>query len=161
MKKTREERFWAKVDKSGPNGCWLWTSTRLPKGYGVISINGKTQYAHRISWELHNGLIPNHDSPHGMCVLHKCDNPSCVNPAHLFLGSNADNMRDRDEKGRAADQSGEKNNFAKLTEDKVRLIKRFLALPKGRFTQATIGKLFGVTRQAISSINTGNRWTHV
>ena len=126
-----------------------------------MSVAGKSQTAHRISWELYNDPIPTGKGYHGICVLHQCDNSICVNPDHLFLGTQADNLRDRDEKGRGADRRGEKAGGVKLTEEKVRLIKRFLALPKGRFTQRTIGKLFGVTQQLVTNINTGSRWGHV
>ena len=88
-------RFWNKVDKSGV--CWLWTaSTRY--GYGRLKVGARRIQAHRVSWELHHGPIPE-----GLCVLHNCpggDNPTCVNPAHLWLGTNQDNAADRDAKGR-------------------------------------------------------------
>lgn len=101
MKKTipLEERFWPKVDKSpgkGPNGdCWLWTGCKLPKGYGQIGIANVPALAHRVSYELANGPIPE-----GLHVLHACDNPSCVNPTHLLAGTPKDNMQDMISKGR-------------------------------------------------------------
>lgn len=87
-------RFWAKVAKS--DGCWEWTGPRLPRGYGVIRADGRQTYAHRVSWLLHFGPIPDR-----AFVLHHCDNPPCVNPAHLWVGSQADNVRDMIAKGRA------------------------------------------------------------
>lgn len=97
-----EERFWAKVDKSDPDGCWIWTASTFTdrNGYGKFNaaippVSNKTVYAHRFSYEMTNGPIPD-----GLFVLHKCDNPPCVNPAHLHLGTQADNMREMVERGR-------------------------------------------------------------
>jgi hypothetical protein len=92
-KMTPTERFWTRVDKSGE--CWVWTGAHLPTGYGRLTGAKRGMYAHRFSWELHNGPIPD-----GLLVCHKCDNPPCVRPDHLFLGTNVDNIRDRDAKGR-------------------------------------------------------------
>ena len=87
------ERFWAKVDKSGD--CWLWTASKTKEGYGYFRFDGAMRKAHRMSWLLTNGEIPE-----GMLVCHTCDNPSCVNPKHLWLGTNRDNMDDMNAKGR-------------------------------------------------------------
>lgn len=94
-----EHRFWSKVNKNGPihpivGQCWVWIGA-CNKNYGNIKINKKFNYSHRVSWELHNGPIPN-----GMCVLHHCDNSLCVNPKHLFLGTKYDNTHDCINKGR-------------------------------------------------------------
>lgn len=86
-------RFWGKVKKG--KTCWEWSGAKIPKGYGQLGFLGKHTYAHRVSWELCFGKIPQ-----GLCVLHKCDNPPCVNPKHLFLGTIADNNRDMFRKNR-------------------------------------------------------------
>lgn len=91
--KTDEERFWSHVDKSGE--CWIWTASRVPWGYGKTVRNREETYAHRYSWEMAYGPIPD-----GMLVMHSCDNPPCVNPSHLLLGTPKDNMDDMRAKGR-------------------------------------------------------------
>lgn len=89
-----EERFWSKVNKSGPNGCWLWTGAN-DGGYGQIWVNGRNEKAHRIAWLLTHGVIPE-----GKMACHTCDNPPCVNPAHIFWGTMSDNILDAVNKGR-------------------------------------------------------------
>lgn len=82
------------------NGCWEWKKGKDQLGYGILYVNGKSEKAHRFSWKIHHGEIPDHDSYHGMVVCHHCDNPSCVNPDHLFLGLAKDNVQDMVAKGR-------------------------------------------------------------
>src|SRR2546422_11309402 len=101
-RKPLEERFWAKVQKLPNDGCWIWTAHTNEHGYGRLSIKrGVVERAHRISWRLHFGSIPD-----GLCVLHKCDNPPCIRPDHLFLGTKTDNSVDRQTKHRAPHGEG-------------------------------------------------------
>lgn len=120
---TVDERFWAKVAKAD-DGCWLWLGGLNVTGYGVFDVSRQDRghRAHRRSWELTNGPIPN-----GLHVLHKCDVRNCVNPSHLYLGTHQDNMRDRTERQRASSLSGaagERHGFAKLTDADVAEIRR-------------------------------------
>ncbi len=94
--------------------CWNWNGASTVQGYGQTVYEGKSILAHRLSWIIHFGEIPKGEGFHGTCVLHKCDNPSCVNPDHLFLGSNQDNMDDMKRKGRQAWKKGEPRSNAKL-----------------------------------------------
>ena len=98
-------RFWAQLQKGGEDDCWQWTGTTNDDGYGKIGVNGKKVGAHRYSYELHNGPIPE-----GMHVLHSCDNPGCANPKHLSIGTHKQNMEQRDARGR--------NGFSKRTHCK-------------------------------------------
>ena len=101
---TLQERFDSRYEIVEPGGCWVWmghiSDNGYGHGYGHIRVNGRMKLAHRVSWELHVGKIPVGTGHHGTCVLHRCDNASCVRPDHLFLGSQADNMQDMMNKGR-------------------------------------------------------------
>jgi hypothetical protein len=148
MKFTEEERknaFWAKVDKT--DNCWLWTGNKS-RVYGAFGINGKMIKAHRISWEMSNGPIPE-----GLCVLHKCDVPLCVNPGHLFLGTFGDNNRDREEKGRGVRMTGEMHGNSKLTWEKVREIREI-----SNMSQLAIAAKYGVTPQCIANVLFNRTW---
>jgi len=152
MEGTLEERFWAKVDKRGPDDCWEWQAWRNNKGYGQMSKGTRDSgliYAHHVSWELANGPIPT-----GLCVLHHCDNPACVNPRHLFLGTKADNTHDMMKKGRNA--RGQTNGQSKLTERDVHEIRQMLGW---RIFERVIAKKYGVGRTAINAVKTGKNWS--
>lgn len=118
-------RFWAKVNKGGPiirpelGPCWVWTAFCGVQGYGVFGVgHGRNQRAHRYSWFLSHGEVPTLD------VLHRCDNPPCVRPEHLFLGDDMANVKDRKAKGRGGNHKGTANGRCRLTEDQVREIRR-------------------------------------
>ena len=142
------DRFWAKVHKT--ISCWEWTGAPYGGGYGRISRggrNGKDERAHRLSWEMHFGPVPD-----GLCVLHRCDNRICVRPSHLFLGTIGDNNRDMYAKGRANpyDRSGDKNPAAKTTETQRDEIRRQYAA--GGVLQRELAAEFGLTQERVSQI---------
>ena len=154
---TLRRRFWAKVVK-GP-GCWGWTGSVQSRGYAVISVSeerGDNRPAHRLSWELHYGSIPD-----GVFVLHHCDNRTCTRPDHLFLGTAKDNTADMFAKGRQGDTGlvGERNGRAKLTEDDVRTIRREYV--KDGVTPRRLATRFGVTPTTIHWTAQGRNWSHV
>ena len=151
-------RFWEKVMKS--SGCWIWKGAHNQEGYGSIGIGSRTDgtrrliKAHRMCWYLTYGVIPV-----GMCVLHRCDNPTCVNPDHLFLGTHADNMRDKKIKGRAKTGPllfGEAHPRSRLHAEDVHKIRK-MSSEEG-LSQSQIGKLFGVSQTHVGRILRKQRW---
>jgi hypothetical protein len=147
MKRSLAERFWSKVDFSGE--CWEWKAAKTLNGYGIFRLSSSfANYAHRFVWELFNGPIPD-----GIFTLHRCDNRSCVNPSHLFLGSADDNAKDMVFKHRQS--MGEHRPLHKLTVNQVREI---LSSP---LLQKEIAEKFGVSQQLISGIRLRRRWRHV
>jgi hypothetical protein len=151
------ERFWAKVDKTGE--CWEWGRSLNDRGYGQFGWNGKIIKAHRLSYALNHPLTIDLLEHPDICVCHKCDNPKCVNPSHLFLGSIGDNNKDRETKGRNADRKGEKHHLVKLTENEVREIRTRYA--EGGITQEDLGIKYGVSIGAISYIIIRKNWKHI
>lgn len=154
-----EERFWEKVRKT--EGCWLWTASTAEFGYGAIGAggkHGKILRAHRVSYEIANGPIPA-----GLCVLHRCDNPGCVNPDHLFLGTNQDNHKDMIEKGRNSHRAlhGENSHRSKLTLVQVEEIRTYVSREvHRRGAQREMAIKFGVTDATISLIVKNQTWNN-
>lgn len=150
------DRFMAKVQPDPVSGCWWWNgpaSETSPGRYiGNERVGGKTRSAHRLSYELHNGPIPG-----GLYVCHRCDQPMCVNPAHLFLGTAADNMRDRDAKGRQA--RGERIGASKLDALRVETLR--IAAATGVFTQDQLAKWWGISPSGVRAIVSRKAWRHV
>jgi predicted XRE-type DNA-binding protein len=136
------------------NGCLFWTNKLIKKGYGAVQYEGKSMSAHRVSWIINNGPIPE-----GMCVLHICDQPACVKISHLFLGTPKDNVHDMYKKGRKKVTMGEAHFWTKLKEEEVAEIKKMLK--KKEKTQKQIAHMFNVSRGAISDIALNRNWKHV
>lgn len=161
---TLEERFWSKVDRSGD--CWIWTASRLRRGYGQFGLYKRRMWkAHRVAWELTYG-----DIPPGLCVCHRCDNPPCVRPDHLFLGTFRDNNADCKRKARTArgDRNGariyperlhrtrgENHAMAKLTHADVTELR---LLRQRGFTQKALAARFGISQTQVFRIVHGTRW---
>ena len=144
--------FWKKVDTSGD--CWPWTAYKNKQGYGKIgTANKKLRFAHRVSYANTIGVIPV-----GYDVCHHCDNPSCVNPAHLFAGTRADNVRDMVFKGRGTNMQGSRHGMAKLKDLEVFLIRRLIS---ASIPITLISKMFRVSYQTIWGIRHGLNWTHL
>jgi hypothetical protein len=153
------ERFWSKVAKNGPNDCWLWTSTKNQQGYGRFAFTvsktpprQKWHSAHRLVWEWENGPIPD-----DLIVCHHCDNPGCVNPRHLFIGTHRDNAQDRERKGRRCPAAGETNGRAKLTLADVIGIRQ----AANDTNRGELAERYRVSRGHVNAIISGRIWAHV
>lgn len=163
---TASARFFAKVDASaGIDGCWLWTGYHDRAGYGVVGVNGRTQLAHRVAWVLFDG-----DHLGNLCVLHKCDNRECVNPAHLFVGTQQDNIADMVHKQRHTRGNrhiwsrnlnrakGERNGRAKLTVSKVIQIREEATCG---IPLTELGRKFNVSATTIKGIVMRKTWRSI
>lgn len=146
------ERFWSRVEKRSPESCWLWAGKRNVGGYGRIVNEKRERMAHRVAWELTHGPIPG-----GFQVLHHCDNPPCVNPGHLFLGTIKDNAKDKIAKGRQATPApgrgvarGPDHMFARLTWDQVRAIRILRSRENAAIEE--LAETYGVSPMTIAQV---------
>jgi hypothetical protein len=145
------ERFWSRVVKQGEDGCWMWTGCVNRHGYGIINTGERNELAHRVAYELTNGrMLP------GEYCLHRCDNPSCCNPSHLFTGTQRDNVKDMVSKGR--NPKGSERPNALLTEVDVIEIRRLCS--EGTL-QKDVAKQYGVNKGLVGSIVRHTTWKHV
>lgn len=150
------DRFMTKFRVNSETGCWDWTASLLHDGYGAFGLggrNGGMGRAHRVSYELHCGPIPE-----GVLVCHRCDNRTCVNPEHLFLGTPADNLSDMTTKGRRArvGHTGASNPSAKLTEEDATAIRAAVDV-----AWRDLAKRYGVGKTTIFDIRSGRIWSHL
>jgi hypothetical protein len=151
--KSLQERFDDKWTPEPFSGCWLWTGGMMKTGYGGFAVDRRINRAHRVAWMLYKGTIPK-----GKLVLHSCDIRCCVTPAHLFLGSHADNSHDAIAKGRFTMPPmarGERNGMSKLTKSQV--VEILASMESSR----RLAKRFGVSQSTVAQIRTGRVWTHV
>ena len=151
----RTMQFWKKVDTSGD--CWEWQGMKYPTGYGRFGWKGKVAYAHRVSWEITNGPIPD-----GMVIMHTCDNPSCVRPDHLQLGTQTENMKDRDRKGRfrmPEYHRGDSHPSSKMNSSTV--LKMRSLYDRGLATPADLARSFGYKYNTVWSAVMRHSWKHL
>lgn len=155
------KKFWLDVDKTNNlNGCWIWKGPKTYNGYGAVTINYKHSTAHRIAYEIVNGPIVRTKNPFDTVVCHTCDNPLCVNPDHLYLGTQAENVYDRNLRGRNgySGMPGERHHQAKLTNKQILEIRKRAAMGENQYDLATA---FGVSQTNISMIVTRKTWKHI
>lgn len=137
--------FWSKAD---PCGGRLWRGTKTKKGYGLLRVDGKNRQAHRLAWVGAHG-------PTNLHVLHKCDTPACINVDHLFVGTHADNMADRQSKGRSVGPQGEKAGAAKITESDV------LKIREDQRSSSIVASEYGLSPSGVRAIRSRRSWAHV
>lgn len=148
--KSAIKRFYAKIKKT--RFCWIWLGRKNLKGYGMFDFNNGV-LAHRFSYYLHIGEIPK-----GLCVCHSCDNPSCVNPRHLWIGTHSDNRENARVKNRLPSLKGSKNGNSKLIEEQVIEIKRLL---KENISMTKISKQFNISFGSVANIKIKKTWKHI
>lgn len=147
-----DEKLWSRVDKM-ESGCWIWAGPVDSRGYGHLAFEGKNWRAHRLAYTLTLGPIPKGDGHHGTVVMHACDNKLCCNPAHLSLGSHADNMHDMKRKGRRKNINAcDRNGRAKLTYDQV------VAIRSDRRGKRAIARDYGISPAQAQRVRLGQQW---
>lgn len=155
-----KQRFWSKVDQREQGECWLWRGERNRYGYGISYPGSRRHRAHRVAYVLSRGRIPDN-----LLVLHRCDNPPCCNPAHLFLGTCADNIRDAIQKGRhpgipnECKARGVKQHLAKLTDSTVTQMRDLYRL--GTVSLRNLARAFGVSKTTTLAVVQRKTWRHV
>jgi hypothetical protein len=161
------ERFWSKVHRpTDADSCWIWHGTTDQQGYGLFTVCRRMLKAHRVSYFLATGT-----DPAAMLVCHTCDNPPCVNPSHLFLGTAGDNLSDCISKGRFVNGRprahpetivrGERCHLAKLTEQKVRELRSLDPRPYGRDEEITVARKYGISRNSLRNVIFRRTWKHI
>ena len=150
---TLRERFRAKVALADVNECWTWIGARSPYGYGRIYVKGRVEQAHRVAWELTYGAVPD-----GLIVCHRCDNPPCVNPRHLFLGTLSDNTQDMIRKGRNVPPRGERSGRARLDE---RTVRKARAMARSGLGPREIARCIGAPYATVHHAISGYSWKHL
>jgi len=160
---TAKDRFWRKVDKEGPTHpilkthCWIWTGARIESNYGIFTDDSKNStLVHRYSFELHKEKIPI-----GMCICHHCDNPPCVNPSHLFIGTRKDNNKDRDNKNRQVVRKGEQFTHAKLNNQIVQEIRSRYSPGCLKNGANAMSREYGVSTTLIKYVIRKKIWKHI
>jgi len=151
MNQALAERLMLNIERITETGCWIWLAYCNADGYAIIKYDGKPVQAHRLAYKAFIG-----DFSASLQVLHRCDVPCCLNPTHLFLGTHADNMRDRESKGRANHPRGNLSGKSKLSETKVVEIKRML---KNGSDYAAIARIYSVDRRTVYDIAIGRTWS--
>lgn len=149
------QRFWDKVNKNSPNGCWEWTASKRKPGYGAFKFGGKVYDTHRFVWNI----LLKHPVPDDKIVCHKCDNRICVNPDHLYLGTYQENVRDMQSRGRDNYAHGEGIGVSKLSEEKARAIRELYKTKKCSYRE--IGLLYKVDKSTIRDIIIGKTWKEI